>query len=97
MPTNSIPTFQTFLQMNPDLHHKFLLKNIKRAVNDNLAAIDVCRIGNTPVVSRIEKDSYRRHIDQIKTHFIENEEYELAGECDQLFTKIKVNELLDSC
>ena len=97
MPTNSIPTFQAFLMANPGLHHKFLLKSITRAVNENLAAIDVCRIGNTPVVSRIEKDSYKRHIDQMQKHFVETEEYELAGKCEQLFTKMKVNDLLDSC
>lgn len=97
LPTNSFAVLQEFISKHEDLQYKFLLKNIKYAIENNMPAIDLFRMGATPVVSRVEHSNYKTQLGKMQQYFIGSEEYEFAGQCKELMSKLEITELLDSC
>lgn len=96
LPTNSMLTFNYFMKKHKDLFYVFLLKEIDKAVSENLPVLELFRVGNTALVAKVEKKDYERSILDLQKFFIEKEQYEKADLCKELLHKHKVNQLIDS-
>ena len=95
LPTNSIPTVHYFMNKNKDLMYGFLLKNLSKAISHNWPFIELFRVGQTPLVARIEKKDYEQSILDMQKFFVESEAFEKAGQCNKLLDKNKINQITD--
>lgn len=84
------------MSKNKDLVYSFLLREMDKAIQNNMPFVELFRVGTTPLTARVEKKDYEKSILDIQKYYIEQEEYEKANVCQQLIDRHKVNQIIDT-
>ena len=96
LPTNSITTFNHFVNTNPDTVYTYMLRRLKQAVHKNIAALELFRLGKSDTVMRIEKAEYEKYLMEMQSYFVKHENFENAGICAKVLDEHRVNLLIES-
>lgn len=75
--------------------YRHIVRLMKLAIKNNWDVVEAFRLGVTPQVARINKVDFEKTLSELKTFFVDTEEFELADTCVRLIDKHKVNKLLD--
>lgn len=80
-PSNSVEDFNRFVIENTVLTAKYVLRQIKKAIQEEQTTVTLFRLGETPYISKISETEYPIALEHYKSLFSNAEEYELAQEC----------------
>lgn len=96
VPTNSIHTLRQFISKNKNkmMLNKFILSELTKSIKKDYPRTELFRIGNTPIVARIDKENYEKTLVEIRDFFIKEQEFEHADQTQQLIQKHQVNAFL---
>lgn len=95
VPITSVAILQQFTDKNRSLIYRLMLKKIKVAIDKNLTKADLFRLGNTPQVASVNKESFKTSLNEMIAWFVKNEEYEYAADAKKLLSKFCVNEIIE--
>ena len=93
-PTNSLESLHRFLNENKDLLHRFVIKEMNIAIVGNLSSIDLFRVGQTPIIARIDSKDYDMVLSDAQQYFIDTQQYEFAQKCKELRDQNKINQFI---
>jgi hypothetical protein len=99
IPKSVVASLRTFLQNNPTVLHKFLLKRIsetlKREKNEQQET-KLFYLGDKKTLASLHREDYGHVLRESLKHFVSVEEYEFAEKCKEVLTSYTIEELIHS-
>lgn len=83
-----------FLLKYPTLVYKYVYKQLKTAIRDDVDSVILFNMPHLGSIARIDRKDYVLALEKMIEHFILVEEYERVPDCQSLLRQHHVNEIL---
>lgn len=94
LPNKSAAVWNRFLKENEVLIYKFMVKEIKKHMNDASETIDLFKFEDGSIHAWIPKKNILESLTKAIAIFVKAEEYEYAQKADVLIKQYHINKLL---
>lgn len=95
LPIDDPDALRKFVDSRPDVAAEFFLKKIKCAISKKQDEAYLFHLGESGKYVVIRQKDYYGLLGELKTHYIQQEQYETAKVCQDLMTKLNVDKLID--
>ena len=85
-----------FKEKYPRLYRKFVFVKIKKAIELNQSEAILFKVEDSEFVGKISQNKYAIILSKLLDQFISAEDYELAKECNEVYIKYKIEDLIKS-
>ncbi len=93
LPDNSPQVWHRFFKENKVVVHRFIVREIKKAIEKDLDRVDLFKFKNGHV-TYVKREDYLFSLDEAIKAFVAEEMYELAKEAKTVIDSYHINQLL---
>lgn len=94
LPDKSPAVWNKFFKENKPLVYRYIIKQVKNAIENNLPKIELFRFKNSGKTNMLYEKDYVFVLEEALKSFIQTEEYEQANEAKKLIDSYYINLLI---
>ena len=83
-----------FIEKNPSLIYRYMLKKLHKAVKNDVDEIALFYLPTFGKTAMLHREFFQETLQKMITHFLQSQEYELIPQCKILLSKLAVNDVI---
>lgn len=94
LPVKSSKVWNRFFKENKQLVYRYIVKQIKSAIKNDLPKVELFKFGDSSTVTFIDKSNYIFMLNESIKIFVEVEDYERAGSVKKFLDQYHIDQLI---
>lgn len=94
LPTKSIPTIHYFMNTNPGIAYKFVVKRVSNAIKNDWPMVELYIVGSA--IAAVDRRDFELVLTKAEQYFFANNDVENVKRCRKLIARHKVNQVIQS-